>query len=419
MAITRRSALLALIAAIAVALRLVWLDYPDKHIFDEAHYVPSARHFAGSIEHPGMGAWDKHEIVGKCPDRNFYHPPLGKFIYASGIMAFGDSRASMRVIAVGLGLLSLVVFYVISRELFEEQRYALGSTAAYSFSYLHLVHSRAAMLESIILLFMEVAVLAALKLRASEKLNVRWALIAALALAVVMSTKYSNMFVCFVFAASIFFFSKLPKKVSFGILVALAVTTILAMLSWSLWYMSHGYTFSEWIELRRISIEKLSTPMKFHRYGSSPIEWLVNHRPIWYFFDKAGPDTLFGIIGFMNPIILFSALGAIPILLWQLIKKKRFEDFVPLVWFALMYLPLIYILRNRQGFIYYMTLAIPAMVLMGTRAAYYLEQLRFGRKSLSIYVTLCAVALLLALPVLIGLPFNHWYYYKLILLAPP
>lgn len=405
------------IAAVAVALRVYALGFPDTLVFDEAHYVPSARHLAGAIDHPGMGVWDSHPVVGKSPDVNFYHPPFGKLVYAAGIAALGDRLASARFVAAASGLLSLVVFYLSARELFDDERHVLASTAAYSLSFLHIMQSRVAMLDGLVLLGSSLALLAALQLRKGIGRRL-WLVTAALSLAAVMSLKYSNILICGAFAATVYFCSSLPRKNALAMLAGLAATTVLAMLGWSLWYMAHGFTFSEWIELRTISLRALSAPMTPHRYGSAPHEWLLNVRPVWYFFEQVGPDSLVGLVGFLNPVILFGFLATLPVVLWRFVARRHYRDFTPLAWFAITYLPLFYVLRDRQGFIYYMMLSIPAMVLCTMRATTYLERSRPFRRFTEVYVLLCWLALVAALPVLIGLPFDWTYYGLLVRLAP-
>ncbi len=323
----------------------------------------------------------------------------------------------MRVIAAALGLLSLAVFYLCARELFDETRHVLASTAAYSFSFLHIVHSRIAMLESVLLLCSPLALLAALQLRKGARTR-PWLLIAALSLAAVMSLKYSNIVICVAFAVTVYFCSLLPRRTALSILAGLTATTLLGMLSWSLWYMAQGFTFQEWVALRRISIQALSAPMTFHRYGSAPYEWLINVRPVWYFFHQAGPDSLVALVGFLNPIILLGFLATLPVVVWRFVARRDYRDLTPLAWFAITYLPLFYVLRDRQGFIYYMAPSIPAMVLCTMRAATYLERSRLCPRFTETYALLCLLALLAALPVLIGLPFDYDYYNMLVRFAP-
>ena len=362
----------------------------------------------------------------------------------------------MRVIAAALGLLSLAVFYLCARELFDETRHVLASTAAYSFRFLHIVHSRIAMLESVLLLCSPLALLAALQLRKGARTR-PWLLIAALSLAAVMSLKYSNIVICVAFAVTVYFCSLLPRRTALSILAGLTATTLLGMLSWSLWYMAQGFTFQEWVALRRISIQALSAPMTFHRYGmlswslwymaqgftfqewvalrrisiqalsapmtfhrygSAPYEWLINVRPVWYFFHQAGPDSLVALVGFLNPIILLGFLATLPVVVWRFVARRDYRDLTPLAWFAITYLPLFYVLRDRQGFIYYMAPSIPAMVLCTMRAATYLERSRLCPRFTETYALLCLLALLAALPVLIGLPFDYDYYNMLVRFAP-
>ena len=77
-----------------------------QYIFDELHYVPEAVRFLHR-EAPDA----EHGIVR--PE----HPPLGKWLIASGIFFFGDNPVGWRLPSIIFGLASIFIFYFICRKL--------------------------------------------------------------------------------------------------------------------------------------------------------------------------------------------------------------------------------------------------------------------------------------------------------------
>jgi len=111
------------------ALHLFVISFPLKAmVFDEAYYVPAAR--------------DILNIVGSNPE----HPFLGKAWIAIGIYIFGDNWFGWRIIPSIFSVLSLSVFYLISKR-FLGKKMAVYATAMLGFEVMFFVHGSLAMLE--------------------------------------------------------------------------------------------------------------------------------------------------------------------------------------------------------------------------------------------------------------------------------
>ncbi|MBI2957303.1 MAG: glycosyltransferase family 39 protein [Chloroflexi bacterium] len=77
-----------------------------QYIFDELHYIPEAIRFLHR-EYPEQ----EHGIV------RGEHPPLSKWLIASGIVIFGDNPVGWRVLPILFGIASIFIFYLICRRL--------------------------------------------------------------------------------------------------------------------------------------------------------------------------------------------------------------------------------------------------------------------------------------------------------------
>ncbi|MBI2859635.1 MAG: glycosyltransferase family 39 protein [Chloroflexi bacterium] len=79
-----------------------------QYIFDELHYVPEAIRFLHR-----EGDYDGVDRGILRPE----HPPLGKWLIASGVFLFGDNPIGWRLLAALFGTASILVFYLICRRL--------------------------------------------------------------------------------------------------------------------------------------------------------------------------------------------------------------------------------------------------------------------------------------------------------------
>ncbi len=114
---------------ISLAFHLFAIGFPsDAKVFDEAFYVPAAN--------------DILRGVASNPE----HPFLGKFWGSTGIAIFGDNWFGWRIPMVAFGLLTLYVFYNLTK-IFLDERKALLATAFLSFDIIFFIHSSLLLLE--------------------------------------------------------------------------------------------------------------------------------------------------------------------------------------------------------------------------------------------------------------------------------
>ncbi len=127
---------LIVLVAIVFALHLaIILTPPKAYIFDEAHYVPSAKCMLNGTV---------------C---NVEHPPLSKAAIALGIRIFGDNGIGWRLPTVIAGTLAIAFVYLIVRRLRDEKT-ALIAAFLLSFESLWFTHSSIALLDIIAVFFM-------------------------------------------------------------------------------------------------------------------------------------------------------------------------------------------------------------------------------------------------------------------------
>lgn len=114
---------------ILLVLHLLVIQNPAKSfVFDEAYYIPAARDILNGIS------------------SNPEHPFLGKAWISLGIITFGDNWFGWRILPTFFSLLSLVVFYFISKK-FLGEKLATYSTILLGFENIFFIHGSLALLE--------------------------------------------------------------------------------------------------------------------------------------------------------------------------------------------------------------------------------------------------------------------------------
>jgi dolichyl-phosphate-mannose--protein O-mannosyl transferase len=89
-----------LILAFSASVRFVNLGRPNELVFDEIYYVDAARDFLNyGVE------------IEEGTAEFIVHPPIGKWVIASGIKLFGDSSFGWRFSTAFLGTISILFIY--------------------------------------------------------------------------------------------------------------------------------------------------------------------------------------------------------------------------------------------------------------------------------------------------------------------
>ena len=121
-------------ALIGLALRLWHLSQPKGFIFDEVYYAQNAH----SLAQHGV------ELTSKGLADFIVHPPVGKWIIALGIKAFGFNEFGWRVSSAIIGSLSIALIYFVAKKLFDNPLISSSAAILTLSDGLHLVHSRTA-----------------------------------------------------------------------------------------------------------------------------------------------------------------------------------------------------------------------------------------------------------------------------------
>ncbi len=128
---------MCLLVLIVLIIHFSTILHPNALIFDESYYVPAAQSII-----QGTGT----DIIE--------HPPLGQLLIVSGISLFGDGPLGWRFFSVIFGAVSIVLFYLICRQLKMSRNTSFLATFLFSIESMSFILAGIAMLDVFSLTFM-------------------------------------------------------------------------------------------------------------------------------------------------------------------------------------------------------------------------------------------------------------------------
>jgi dolichyl-phosphate-mannose-protein mannosyltransferase len=410
-------ALPLLIMVVGGFLRFRNLDLPKGKVFDEVYYVTGAQQLiANGVE------WD---LEKKAADF-VVHPPLGKWVIAAGIKAFGDNEYGWRVGVALLGTLSILIMARVARRLFQSTLLGVIAGLLLAIDGLHFAHSRTGLLDLTLMFWLLVAFAALLIDRDRRQENLffkgkpgeniyRW--IAGASLGLALGTKWSALYFIVVFAIMALLWdvsgwrrAGYPRPYRRALLRSLPPATFhfgllpigVYLLTWTGWFRSEIGWGRSWAEGRDSSFGFVPAALRslwnyhaemyrFHRnldsphpYQASPWSWLIMSRPTAFFYasHEAGSAGCTvakcsqAIIGLGNPLTWWAGTIAFFLLLWAWAARRDWRAGAILSGFLAGYLPW-FAFEDRTIYSFYAIAFTPWVVL----AVVYLIGMLLGSSS--------------------------------------
>lgn len=281
----------------ATLLFLIQIRVPASHVLDEFHYIPAAQ-----------------EVLATWTDSNYEHPPLGKFLIASGLGLFGDNPLGWRFMSVVFGASTLGAIYLWARALFAERRAALMTVALSAVNHHVFVMSRVGMLDSFMVAFMAGGLAAwtwaERAASASNTRTTRMALAGAL-LGLSIASKWAGILAlgwvgCMALIAGEW---RRPVRLIVTLGVLPAVVYFATFLPFFLSPDGPAFSLAElWAMQTRMLDGQLSVAAD-HHYNAPWWTWPLMLRPMWFAFAPE-PDPGFVRCVFLvgNPLLMWGGL---------------------------------------------------------------------------------------------------------------
>ena len=403
---------------LAALLRLPYLGQPHAVIFDETYYVKDSLALL-SFGHERKVIEDADAVLLASGGENFQsiftdaasyivHPPVGKWIIASGEAIFGATPFGWRIAIALLGILSVLLTARIARRLTNSNFIGTVAGLLLALDGLHIAMSRTALLDTSLSFF----VLAAFGFLIIDRDSAnsgsskfwRWAMVVCLGLA--CATKWSGVYFAAAFGIMMLVWDYerrrknlqgigtwIAKDLLPAILMPLAIIAIYIS-SWVGWFRSSGgwnrnwaqdNEVTSWVPDALISLfhyhkdmlsfhTNLVTP---HSYSSNPWTWPLMIRPTSFFYETAptcGAEKCSQeVIPLGNPLIWWAGVIAIAIIIYLAVARRHSAALPIAVAFSAGWVPWLFF-AERTTFSFYSVVFIPYTVMALALMLYLLNQ---------------------------------------------
>ena len=426
----------------AAIMRMVSLGRPTELVFDEIYYARNACWYLYASE----------AVCQIADQASRGHPPLGNWLVATGIAAFGYQPFGWRIGAAVAGTLSVGLVYVLAWRLLRGWTAGRGATVGaiaasglLATDFLHLVQSRIGMLDVFLALFVIGAVLGVVldRDRARERpdapwwwrlaLGRPWRLLAGACLGAALGVKWSGLYIApavigLVVAWEIAEQRRVQPKAGWPAalvgafrrealptFVLLGVVPILVYLAGYIGRMPGELVALPWDpasvwrgiwEHQRAMLEFHTGAGPDHPYQSPPWSWPLLKRPVAYWFGQE-EGAYREILALGNPVTWWPgivALAALGVTWWGGRLGLSRPEPVILAAAGSSYVPWLVLAGSGQAFIWYFLPTVPFLCLaLGCFAAWGWER-GVGRAAVVAYGVAVLAAFALYVPLLTALP---------------
>ena len=399
----REIAPISLIIAFALILRLWRVNLPKGYIFDEVYYAKNAN----SLIRNGV------ELNAQGQAEFIVHPPLGKWLIGIGIKVFGNDEFGWRVSAAVIGTLSVVLIYLITKELFKSVFLSNTAAAFMALDGLALVMSRVALLDIFLMFFILLAFYFLIK-------NDLW--LSGVAIGLAAATKWSAIFLIpFLILLTLNYHQIEPIKWLKRAAQFIFIPSLIYLISWSGWIFTSGgwdrqsgsNVFTSLWKYHTAILDFHRNLVETHSYAANPWSWLILGRPTSFFYET--PNTCGvnscsqEILAIGTPILWWSGIFAIALTFGFFVAHRDRISTLILAGIAGTYLPW-FVIQGRTTFYFYAISILPFLILALIYAFNW--ALKYGdyRKQIIVFLAVVALNFIYFLPILLGIeiPYSQW-----------
>jgi dolichyl-phosphate-mannose--protein O-mannosyl transferase len=424
------------VTLLATVLRLRRVDVPSALMFDETYYAKDACWYAFASE----------QICGVASEQTAVHPPLGKWLLAAGVRAFGYTSLGWRVAAALAGAATVTLLFVLGRKLLGSTLAALVAASGLAIDPLHFVQSRIAMLDVFVTGF-GVAAFTFLLCDRNQSIGAHssplpairvrpWRIAAGTAAGAALASKWSGaLVVVAAVALSVTWAVAIRRREGGAHPVARALRHEGASIAWWLvvWPLliyaatyvgrlegaileppgASGAWLRELWERQAYMYDFHSNLAASHSFQSPPWSWPLLKRPVSYFFAETPSGDYREVLATGNPLAWWAALVSLAIVAGRWLRTRDVasaEGFI-LAGFALLYGPWMVLAGDRSAvFLFYLLPALPFMYLALGYLTVYLRPRRWRSPAVALFGVGVAALFVFYHPLLVarGIPYEDW-----------
>ena len=437
---------------LAALLRLPYLGQPHAVIFDETYYVKDSLALLSFgyerkvIENADASllasGGENFQSIFTDAASYIVHPPVGKWVIASGEAIFGATPFGWRIAIALLGILSVLLTARIARRLTNSNFIGTLAGMLLALDGLHIAMSRTALLDTSLSFFTLCAFGFLILDRDSTNSGGtkvwRWAMVVALGLA--CATKWSGIYFAAAFGVLmlVWDYERRNKRLEgFGVwftkdflpalLMPFAIIAIYIS-SWVGWFRSSGgwnrnwaaeNDVASWLPDALVSLlhyhkdmlsfhTNLVTP---HSYASNPWSWPLMIRPTSFYYETdptCGAESCSQeVIPLGNPLIWWGGAIALAVILYFAVARRHSAALPIAVAFAAGWVPWLFF-SGRTTFSFYSVVYIPYTVMALALALYFVNKNMTNRKPIPLrwpaltFLLVAAVLTAFFYPILTG-----------------
>ena len=355
-----------LIAIASFFLRVINLGNPKGFVFDEVYYVDGARDF---LKYGVEVAGSKPEFV--------VHPPVGKWCISLGIKIFGDNEFGWRIMAAIAGTLIILIAARLAHELFFSPFLTAMTASLLAFDGLLLVHSRTALLDLFLTLFILIAVYFWFR-------EQNWH--ASIFFGLALATKWSALYFIFLLAVVSLYRLLRENRVTNSIrTIAMQITQFgliplgIYLATWFGWFASNrgwdrtyaSNPLSSLIYYHKQMLDFHTSLVEKHAYQANPWGWLIMRRPTSFYYESptgcGSKSCAQEVLALGTPVLWWSATIALVALIglwaWQF-YHRNIDKKLSLILLSVVagYLPWFFF-QKRTVFSFYAIVFEPFLIL--------------------------------------------------------
>lgn len=423
-----------------IAVRAITGPASAGALCDEADTVPaSSTYYNSSYFDEIYHARTAYEHLRGVYPYEVSHPPLGKVILSLGIRLFGMTPFGWRCMGALFGVAMLPLMWDLLRRMFRDDRVALCGAALLACDFMHLTQTRIATIDSFATLFILLMYLFLYRYFTEGRL--RHLAACGIAFGVGAATKWTCLYagaglgvlwaLHWVFQGMQAhrdgdgrrYVRRLISNIGFCLVFFVLVPGMIYYASYYPYGAARGlhgagmYFTREYaaivLENQRFMFTYHAGLVATHPYSSRWWQWLLDLRPILYYLSY-GDGTVSTIGAFVNPLLCWGGLLALPVLVYHAVRRDRTALFL-LVGYLAQVLPWVFI--SRLTFEYHYFAATLFLVLA---LGYVFDRLRQRGYFGIVYAFTAASGALFALfyPVLTGVTVTRSYAWNVLKWLP-
>lgn len=425
-------------------------DTNSSKLFDEQKtfaYKPSymTNMYFDEIYH----ARTAFEHIHKIEPYEWTHPPLGKVLMAIGVLIFGMAPFGYRIVGTLFGVAMLPLLYLFGKKIFRDWRFAAITSILMMFDFMHFTQTRIATIDvygTFFIIAMYYYMYDTFMIKSYNipyRLSVKPLLLCGLMFGLGVASKwiaaYGGAGLALIFFTSKYLEYRDYKKLTLDtkhdkpewlesfiskriILTMLLCVIFFIIIPCTIYYLSY-VPYMEVPGAKKgldlvLSYQKQmfdyhSKLKATHAFSSPWYEWPIIYKPTWFY---SGSDVANGyastIVTMGNPAIWWTGIPAFFTAVYVAYKKK--DKKMALIFAAIVFQYMPWVLVPRITWIYHYFSTVPFIIIC---IVYVMKELyernTISRKTIFIYLTICAVLFLWFYPALSGLEVPQNYIYSL------